>query len=190
MFWPLLCHLKAIWENRSRTYLYFSALWDPNCLHVIWQYCKMHIFVYIWGRRVMGGSSRTQNVFPFSLQYMPVTFLILRRIQRHQITNVYRFLCKTSIIIKTSNVWAFFQMKPARCTLILSIFISTSVHVSCNYVPIIRRNYCIYATLIFFIPCGWPSGMQIRQLPIQSKNTSTYCWWWAHSCPKHVEVLK
>jgi len=43
----------------------------------------------------------------------------------------------------------FFQMKPTRCTLLLSIFISTSLHVSGNYVPIIRRN-CIYATLVFF----------------------------------------
>jgi len=40
-----------------------------------------------------------------------------------------------------------FQMKPTRCTLLLSIFISTSVHVSDNYVSIIRRTYCIYATL-------------------------------------------
>ena len=42
-----------------------------------------------------------------------------------------------------------FQMKPTRCTLLLSIFISTSVHVSGNYLPIIRRTYCIYATLLF-----------------------------------------
>ena len=40
-----------------------------------------------------------------------------------------------------------FRMKPTRCTLLLSTFISTSLHVSGNYVPIIRRNYCIYATL-------------------------------------------
>ena len=43
-----------------------------------------------------------------------------------------------------------FQMKLTRCTLLLSIFISTSVHVSGNYVPIIRRTYCIHATLLFF----------------------------------------
>ena len=40
-------------------------------------------------------------------------------------------------------------MKPTGCTLLLSIFISTSVHVSGNYVPIIRRTYCIYATLVW-----------------------------------------
>jgi len=43
----------------------------------------------------------------------------------------------------------FFQTKPIRFTLILSIFISSSLHVSGNYVPIIRRTYCIYATLLW-----------------------------------------
>ena len=51
-----------------------------------------------------------------------------------------------------------FQMKPTRCTLFLSIFISTSVHVLGNYVPIIRRTLCIYATLVFFTLYGWLSG--------------------------------
>jgi len=41
-------------------------------------------------------------------------------------------------------------MKPTTCTLLISIFISTSLHVLGNYVPIIRRPYCIYATLVFF----------------------------------------
>ena len=42
-----------------------------------------------------------------------------------------------------------FQMKPTWCTLLLSIFISISLHVSDNYVPIIRRTYFIYATLVW-----------------------------------------
>ena len=50
-------------------------------------------------------------------------------------------------------------MKPTTCTLLLSIFISTSVHVSGNYVPIIRRTYCIYVTLVFFVLCVWLSGL-------------------------------
>ena len=53
-----------------------------------------------------------------------------------------------------------FQMKPSRSTLLLSVFISTSVHVSDNYVPIVRRTYCIYATLVFFTLYGWLSGLQ------------------------------
>jgi len=68
------------------------------------------------------------------------------------------------------HVGDFFQMKPTRCTLLLSIFISTSVHVSGNYVPITRRTYCIYVTLVFFTLYGWLSGLQTRQPPIQSKK--------------------
>jgi len=60
-------------------------------------------------------------------------------------------------------------MSPTRCTL-LNIFISTSLHVSDSYVPIIRRTYCIYATLVFFTLCGWLSCLQTRQSPIQSQK--------------------
>ena len=64
-----------------------------------------------------------------------------------------------------------FQMKPTRCTLLLSIFISTSLHVSGNYVPIIRRTYCIYATLVFFTLHEWVSVLlQTRQPLIQSEK--------------------
>jgi len=61
-------------------------------------------------------------------------------------------------------------MKPTRCTLLLSIFISTSLHVSGNYVPIIRTTCCICVTLIFFTLCGWLSVLQTRQPPMQSEN--------------------
>ena len=47
-----------------------------------------------------------------------------------------------------------FQMKPTRFTPLLSIFISTSLHVSGNYVPITRRTYGIYATLVIFTLYG------------------------------------
>ena len=60
-----------------------------------------------------------------------------------------------------------FQMKPTRCTLLLNIFISTSVHVSGNYVHIIRRTYCIYAILVFFVLYGWLFGLYTRQ-PVSS----------------------
>jgi hypothetical protein len=52
-----------------------------------------------------------------------------------------------------------FQMKPTGCTLLLNIFISNSLHVSGNYVPIIRRTYRIYATLIFYTLYGWLTGL-------------------------------
>ena len=59
---------------------------------------------------------------------------------------------------------------PARCTLLLSTLISISLHVSGNYVPIIRRTYCICATLVFFTLYGWLSGLQNRQPPIQCEK--------------------
>ena len=55
------------------------------------------------------------------------------------------------------SLYTLFQMKPTRCTQLLSIFILTSLHVSGNYVPIIRRTYCVYATLVFFTLHGWLS---------------------------------
>jgi len=66
-----------------------------------------------------------------------------------------------------------FQMKPTRCTLLLSIFISTSLHVSGNYVPIISRTYWIYATLVFFTLYGWLTGLRRPDThPYCLKNTS------------------
>ena len=69
-------------------------------------------------------------------------------------------------------MYLLFQVKPSRCTLLLSIFISTSLHVSVNRVPIIRRTYCIYATLVFFTLYGWLPGLQTRQPPVQSEKYS------------------
>ena len=90
-----------------------------------------------------------------------------------------------------------FHMSPTRCALLLSIFISTSVHVSGNYMPIIRRTFCIYATLVFFVLYGWLSGLPADQtathtqwkIPVSHRYSKFY-WWWAHSCPKHVQKLK
>jgi hypothetical protein len=52
-----------------------------------------------------------------------------------------------------------FQMKSTRSTLLLGTFISTSLRVSGNYVPIIRRTYCICATLVFSTLYVWLSGL-------------------------------
>jgi len=74
------------------------------------------------------------------------------------------FLC----FVYRASLSDLFQTKPARCTLHLGIFISTSLHVSANYVPIVRRTYCIYAALVFVTLYGWLSGLKTRQPPIQS----------------------
>ena len=38
-------------------------------------------------------------IFSFSPQSLPETFIILRRIQRDMITNVYRSSCKVAVIV-------------------------------------------------------------------------------------------
>jgi len=47
MFRPLLGHLQALWENRSKSYLYFNALWDPKCLQIVLYDCKIGKFVHV-----------------------------------------------------------------------------------------------------------------------------------------------
>jgi len=47
MFRPLLDHLQALWENRSKSYLYFNVLWDPKCLQIVLYEYEIHKFVYI-----------------------------------------------------------------------------------------------------------------------------------------------
>ena len=73
--------------------------------------------------------------------------------------------------VDRTSLYSLCQMKPTRCTLLLSKFISTSLHVSSNYVPIIRRIYSIYATLVFFTLYGWLSGllvgMRLQSYPSQ-----------------------
>ena len=32
MFRPSLGHLQVLWENKSKSYLYFNALWNPKIL--------------------------------------------------------------------------------------------------------------------------------------------------------------
>jgi len=47
MFRPLLGHLQALWENGSKSYLYFNTLWDPICLQIVLYECEMRKFVPI-----------------------------------------------------------------------------------------------------------------------------------------------
>ena len=85
--------------------------------------------------------------------------------------------CNFIPILQGSSVEAFFtlfQMKPPRCTLLLSVFISTSLHVSGNYVPIITGTYWICVTLVFFTLNGWLSGLLYM--------------FWATVCPSSEEL--
>ena len=42
MFRPLLDHLQALWENRSKSYPHFNALLDPKCLQVVLYECEIY----------------------------------------------------------------------------------------------------------------------------------------------------
>jgi len=69
-----------------------------------------------------------------------------------------------------------FQMEPTRFTLLLSIFISTSLHVSGNYVPVIRRTYCIYAGIYHSVRVDvWSAGWDETSLiPTSRPNSHPY----------------
>jgi len=47
MFQLLLGYLQAPWENRSKSYLNFNALWDPKCLQILLQKCTIHIKICV-----------------------------------------------------------------------------------------------------------------------------------------------
>jgi len=52
MFRLSLGHLQTLWENRSKSYLYFNALWDPKCLEIILQVCKIYSCIIVYYRIV------------------------------------------------------------------------------------------------------------------------------------------
>ena len=52
----------------------------------------------------------------------------------------------------------------------MSVWSAASLNVSGNYVLIIRRTYCIYATLAFFTLYVWLYGLQTIQPPIQNEK--------------------
>jgi len=60
------------------------------------------------------------------------------------------YLCDTGICHYMGGFWPVVWS----CTILLSIFMS-SLRVSGNHVPIIRRNYCFYATLVSVTLYGW-----------------------------------
>jgi len=143
----------------------FSVTLSYNCVDL----CSTQCLFYL---------SNAVGRFPSHWTSLPVSGMLpsytssslptLHRIYRHILRHVLKKRKKFHVI--TTQLCIFFLMRPTRCTLLLSIFISTSLHVSGNYVPIIRKTYCIYATLVFFSLYGWLSGLQNRQPPIHSEK--------------------
>jgi hypothetical protein len=78
------------------------------------------------------------------------------------------------------------------------VYLSSSTYFG-DYVPIIRRKDCVYATFgtrYSMWVTGMQGGMNTRQSSTQnnkyqvSHKHSCFSWWWAHSWPKHVEIDK
>ena len=114
---------------------------------------------------------KTLNAISTPQLYIPKQFAVAIFCLCSQQVLTNSVLC----FVDCASLYSLFQMKPARCTLLLSIFISTFLHVWGNYVPIIRRTYCIYAKLVFFILYRWLSGLlQTRQPPIQSEKNQCH----------------
>jgi hypothetical protein len=85
-------------------------------------------------------------------------------------------------------------IKPTWRTIFLSMFISF-LYMFPATVPIIRRNNCICVTLgirhsvwmtVWYPPCI-PDSHPHRVTNTKCRIDSYFYWWWAHSCPKHVE---
>jgi len=63
-------------------------------------------------------------------------------------------------------------MKPTRCTPLLSIFISTFLHVSGNCVPIIRRTCCVYVSVWVAV---WSAGCRVYLFQLLYMFRATVC---------------
>ena len=68
MFRPLLGHPQPLWENRSKSYLYFKALWDPKCLQIVLQEWEIQKLLYI-----VICVTTCYNIYKLVYFYIPVT---------------------------------------------------------------------------------------------------------------------
>ena len=109
------------------------------------------------------------NIIQYSVLFPWNKSIYCFRIENCALMGYYTKCCSNSLLTCRDSL---FQMKPARCTLLLSVFISTSLHVSGNYVPIVRRTYFICATLVFFTLYGWLSGLLVGMRLVSSLPTS------------------
>ena len=99
----------------------------------------------------------------------------------------------------TASLCSLFQIEQTRCTLLLSIVISASLHVSSGELTVSMRHWyfslCMGGCLVCWL--GWVSSQPADQtathtewkIPV-SHRYSKFSWRWAHNCPKHVENLK
>ena len=122
---------------------------------VFWLYIK---------KKLTEGKGNDRHFCGLCSKSIPVLEFIPRKFRSDE-----KLFPRLDVILLTCYI-VLFQMKSTRCTLLLSIFVSTSLRVSGNYVPIIRRTCCICVTLVFFTLYGWLSGLQTRQPPTKSEK--------------------
>jgi len=145
------------------TYYILCISWIIKCLIIIDVRCKHEYFITVF-KKVLHSSLSWSRSIHFTLSILKKHFNIILP----SMPWFYKWIFKNSLDIyckifkRHKNL---FQMKPTRCTLLLSMFISTSVHVSGSYMPIIRRIYCICATLVLFTLYGWLSGLHTVSSP-------------------------
>ena len=78
MFRPLLGHHQAVWGNRSKSYLYFNALWDPKSIETV--YCEGDMFRPLLGRFQALWENRSKSYLYFNALWDPT---VHRNIDRY-----------------------------------------------------------------------------------------------------------
>jgi hypothetical protein len=100
------------------------------------------------------------------------------------------------MILKMSQRSYLFSNLVNKANLVHNLFyyIYQFLHVSGDYVTIIRRNNCVYATLGTCYSVSmtvWYAGSSTQNNKYQvSHKYSCSSWWWTHSCLKRVEIDK
>jgi hypothetical protein len=100
----------------------------------------------------------------------------------------------------TVHTCTILQINPTRCTILFSIFISllymfrATMCPSSGEITVSMRHWYLSLCIGGFWSAGWgftptsrPDATHTEwQIPV-SHRYGNFSWWWAHSCPKHVE---
>ena len=110
-----------------------------------------------------------------------------------------RWACNIFCFVDRVSLYNRFQMKPTRCTLLLSSYIYFNISTCFEQLCAHHQESLLYLcnTGIFLSVCVavWSAAADQtathteRKIPV-SHRYSKFSWWWAHSRPKHVEKLK
>ena len=119
-------------------------------------------------------------------------FCELYRMHSDTLHSVGRFC-----VLLTMHPCIFLQINPAWCTILLSIFISlpymfrATMYPSSGGITISMPHWCLSLCMDGCLVCRLEPANQTAthtewQIPVWHRYSNS-SWWWAHSCPKHVE---